>query len=706
MPTPTFTERRLSVLDDLYEAAQLENALTKMYLYAAFTLPAAGNGLAQDVLNRWRDNLMQIAREEMLHMARVFNIIHALGGEPRIQRLNFPFQLGYRPVNPTVPAASLAFNLAPMSKDQIAWFIVIEGGVVPPLSQNPLFQKSKIVYDKISALYLQIKTKLDADINGFKSYMANLSGVSSDRSSEWGHYFKLSYPSDVSQIVSLVNEIMIEGEGNAATSHRELLLKIYNEISGLGVPAASNIGSTFLTNPTHNTALNLNPLVSYVDNERCRQISEVFSLVHEALDQLIEAFFSWTSPTSDVQKRILSICLMVMKELVSPLATLIIVQPLPNGKFTGPTFEVFNSAPSSANVAIALPTIAQMLREAKEQFILIVNGFSMPQPPALAKINTDFDSIIVLVDDAIKLLAAPVPPKLPLPHSPTPDVEWKIHFSGFFQCRFAIQPDDTNSKRGDTGPTFAVDGEPDFDRVIRFQPDTTWTNSVRRPGPDIGVRVTKVEKIEAGGSPTTVTSTLDRVEILPLVLGGGNLGPYFENFGTLESAEPINPFVLEIASTQNKAHFIRGADIFLVSPSHADRNSKDEVKGTSEEDTFNKSYTAELDLQTKKSGHAVRLQFRKWELDLALKTNPNNSGLIARKKYLDQGDNLKNIKTISGLIRSYEFPLRGKVESNCPCIQLSAQTKWAWKVKLVMGGWDCDALAGYATGELSIISVA
>jgi hypothetical protein len=41
MPTPTFTERGLSVLDDLYEAAQLENALTKTYLYVAFTLPEA-----------------------------------------------------------------------------------------------------------------------------------------------------------------------------------------------------------------------------------------------------------------------------------------------------------------------------------------------------------------------------------------------------------------------------------------------------------------------------------------------------------------------------------------------------------------------------------------------------------------------------------------------------------------------------------------
>ncbi len=44
-----------------------------------------------------------------------------------------------------------------------------------------------------------------------------------------------------------------------------------------------------------------------------------------------------------------------------------------------------------------------------------------------------------------------------------------IAYEGWFQCRMASDPDPTNDPRGISGPTIAVAGEPDFDRVIRLQ---------------------------------------------------------------------------------------------------------------------------------------------------------------------------------------------------------------------------------------------
>ncbi|HEU0315922.1 MAG TPA: hypothetical protein VFR49_01255, partial [Solirubrobacteraceae bacterium] len=44
-----------------------------------------------------------------------------------------------------------------------------------------------------------------------------------------------------------------------------------------------------------------------------------------------------------------------------------------------------------------------------------------------------------------------------------------IAFEGWWQCRFATDPDPTDDPRGVSGPTFTVAGEPPFDRVVRFQ---------------------------------------------------------------------------------------------------------------------------------------------------------------------------------------------------------------------------------------------
>ena len=62
-----------------------------------------------------------------------------------------------------------------------------------------------------------------------------------------------------------------------------------------------------------------------------------------------------------------------------------------------------------------------------------------------------------------------------------------LAFQGWWQCRFATDPDPTDDPRGVSGPTFTVAGEPDFDRVIRLQDPV----APRYPHEtDIGVTVT------------------------------------------------------------------------------------------------------------------------------------------------------------------------------------------------------------------------
>src|SRR4051812_28085487 len=74
----------------LTEAAEIEHGLMCCYLYAANTLKrGASEGLAEHeaaAVERWRDAIVQVAIDEMLHLALVNNLLSAIGSAPHFQR--------------------------------------------------------------------------------------------------------------------------------------------------------------------------------------------------------------------------------------------------------------------------------------------------------------------------------------------------------------------------------------------------------------------------------------------------------------------------------------------------------------------------------------------------------------------------------------------------------------------------------------------
>ncbi len=107
----------------LYEAAELEHTLMCTYLYAAFSLRnGQAEGLRADeeaAVARFRRVIVQVALEEMGHLAAVWNITAALGGAPRFGRGNFPLDPGYLP-------AGLVVKLAPFGEAVLQHFIHLE----------------------------------------------------------------------------------------------------------------------------------------------------------------------------------------------------------------------------------------------------------------------------------------------------------------------------------------------------------------------------------------------------------------------------------------------------------------------------------------------------------------------------------------------------------------------------------------------------
>src|SRR5690349_17765024 len=123
MTTPIVSPSREALLGALYEAAELEHNLMCTYLYAAFSLrsgEAEGLGKTEAAaVARWRQTIIDVAIDEMGHLAAVWNITAALGGSPRFGRGNFPLDPGMLP-------AGIVVKLAPFNEAVLQHFIFLE----------------------------------------------------------------------------------------------------------------------------------------------------------------------------------------------------------------------------------------------------------------------------------------------------------------------------------------------------------------------------------------------------------------------------------------------------------------------------------------------------------------------------------------------------------------------------------------------------
>jgi CDGSH-type Zn-finger protein/uncharacterized Fe-S cluster protein YjdI len=123
MTSPNPSPSREALLGALYEAAELEHNLMCTYLYAAFSLRSGeGEGLSKaeaEAVARWRKTIIDVAIDEMGHLAAVWNITAALGGSPRFGRGNFPLDPGMLP-------AGIVVKLAPFNEAVLQHFIFLE----------------------------------------------------------------------------------------------------------------------------------------------------------------------------------------------------------------------------------------------------------------------------------------------------------------------------------------------------------------------------------------------------------------------------------------------------------------------------------------------------------------------------------------------------------------------------------------------------
>jgi CDGSH-type Zn-finger protein/uncharacterized Fe-S cluster protein YjdI len=165
---------REELLSRLCEAAEVEHNLMCVYLYAAFSLKdgeAEGLSPAQaEAVKRWRGAIFGVAREEMVHLLVVSNLLTALGGSAHFGRMNFPLPPGVLP-------ADMMVRLAPFDRDTLQHFVWLErpegadeamGAGFEPQRQykRGVLQADRLMphaidYPTVGALYARIEADLE-----------------------------------------------------------------------------------------------------------------------------------------------------------------------------------------------------------------------------------------------------------------------------------------------------------------------------------------------------------------------------------------------------------------------------------------------------------------------------------------------------------------------------------------------------------------
>lgn len=279
-----------------------------------------------------------------------------------------------------------------------------------------------------------------------------------------------------------------------------------------------------------------------------------------------------------------------------------------------------------------------------------------------------------------------------------------LSYEGWFQVRMATDPDPTDEPRGLTGPTVATPGEPDLDRIVRFQQPV----APRWPGSAVGVRIGTVR--------------IDGVARPDHPLAGGTVelidGPqYWQlNYIVVPGLKaPIDPFHVEFASADRSVVIRRRDEWDLTRPGLRITDVFTEPRLLARRDntiTIADPEVAEATGILDYAGYraerlrALRDRLRTVELD-----EPGGVDLRQRIIYLErdasqQGQAVAAIGFL-GMRADYHVDINGEVtvlsDTGLGGVLGVSQV---WPMSFWMGGYDVDLMTGYLRGTVSIPFVA
>lgn len=368
---------RRDLLHLLSQAAELEHSLTCQYLFTAFSLKQdtdpGPSDAQQEKIQRWRKQIIDIAVQEMLHLALASNLLTAIGGAPYLRRANFPQAKTYT-------SLGLRFVLTPFNEETIRRYICFElpedfepkegeedwnqrcaevkAGLLMMALAEPLLPK-KLEYNTIGELYQLIRSGFE-DVEQVLQAKGKTLFIGPPTAQATGIWPELTSITDVASAHKAIDLIIEQGEGtptDQAENHFRWFIKVLEEyLAELNADPTFQPAWPVIENPlldlqhTHTLPTQPEedpqiPHANVITEPLSHDVMEIFGALYEVMLQILSRFFAHSGEDDEQLYILKSAFLNLMEYALSPLGTAITrlpAGPQYPGKNAGPSFEVFS----------------------------------------------------------------------------------------------------------------------------------------------------------------------------------------------------------------------------------------------------------------------------------------------------------------------------------------------------------------------------
>lgn len=355
---PIVVEHREQLIYLLREAAELEHTILCEYLFAAFTMKQRldeGLTAAQlEAVDRWRKTILTVAKQEMLHLTLVQNLLTAIGAAPHLSRPNLPTAAKHFP-------AGVEIALVPFGERALKHFLFLERpeGIAldDPDAQTaigrarPLMADDDIVpapqdFSTVGHLYRAVDIGFAWLTGTLGAEKLFIGPAPAQTSPDVMHWDGLVAVTDLDSAHRAIDVIVEQGEGATGDwreAHFGTFLKIYDEYLALkAADAAFEPARPVL--PGHVRPHRYGDAVPLIEDPRTRRVADLFNVVNEILLLALTRFFAHTDETPEQLAVLENVGVGLMFAAIKPIGQLLTTLPFgPSqpGRTAGPTFELF-----------------------------------------------------------------------------------------------------------------------------------------------------------------------------------------------------------------------------------------------------------------------------------------------------------------------------------------------------------------------------
>ena len=359
---PLRVESREELVYLLGEACELEHGLLCEYLYAQFSLKrSVEEGLTAEQLARiqaWELTLIDVIKQEMLHLALATNILSAVGAGPHFERPNFPILSRWYP-----PDVQIA--LVPFGERALRHFMFLERpegmplkdaegfgsfGMMQPLTvDDPQITAGPEEWHTVGHLYRGIEKGLAHLVERYGDADVFIGPAKAQATTQVFEWPDLTAVTDLASASAAIEVIVEQGEGargDWVKSHFGKFVGILEDFLSLRAldptfEPARPVLPVYLRQPPDVD------LVTLVRDPLTRRVADLFNAVYEVTLQVQSRYFVHHGETPEeletLAKTAKHLMNWVMRNL-GPVLTALPVGPEFPGRTAGPAFEIVRPA--------------------------------------------------------------------------------------------------------------------------------------------------------------------------------------------------------------------------------------------------------------------------------------------------------------------------------------------------------------------------